>query len=89
MTEPITLRSAQIASSRTVWTVIAYDTDNDVIQGRRGITNADSAAALAESSECAWERGLGTLYVTHTPAGYWDDDPAEWFREELMGGEQK
>lgn len=49
MTEPITLRSAQIASSRTTWTVIAYDTDGEVIQGRRGITTADTAAALAES----------------------------------------
>lgn len=45
--------------------------------------NFDVAVECEGSSECAWERGSGTLYVTHTPAGYWDDEPDEWRRDDV------
>ena len=49
--------------------------------------NFDLAVECDGSPECTWERSLGTLYVTHTPAGYWDDEPNEWMRADLMGGD--
>lgn len=45
--------------------------------------NFDLAVECDGSPECMWERSLGTLYVTHIPAGYWDDEPNEWMRDDV------
>lgn len=51
--------------------------------------NFDLAVECDGSEGCLWEWGLGALYVTHTPAGYWDDEPAEWWRDDLNPEEKK